>query len=192
MPARFETHEVTNQSPPFEDVNLFTTDVALREAVSREGGDAGQTDLAAFGSICGSARAIALARKANRYTPELETFDAKGNRRDVVEFHPAYHELMSISFAEGLHCRTWEHLAEQGRAPEPGANVIRAAGCYMEAQMEPGHCCPITMTHAAVPTLMLEPSLAKTWLPLILSRRYDPSFRPASEKMSVTIGPMLK
>jgi putative acyl-CoA dehydrogenase len=188
MPSRFETHEVTNQSPAFEDINLFTTDVALSDAVQREGGETGTADLTSFGSICGSSRAFTLARRANRETPRLETFDAKGNRRDIVEYHPAYHELMSISFAEGLNCRAWEHLAVGGGTPEPGANVIRAAGCYMAAQMEPGHGCPITMTNAAVPTLLLEPGLAKTWLPLILSRRYDPTFRPAQEKMSATIG----
>ena len=37
-PARFATHEVFNQPPPFEDVNLFASDAALIEAVEREGG----------------------------------------------------------------------------------------------------------------------------------------------------------
>src|SRR5690606_8114651 len=59
---------------------------------------------------------------------------------------------------------------------------------YMAAQMEAGHCCPVTMTHAAIPTLRLAPDLAAEWLPRILSRTYDPSFRPAREKTSVTFG----
>jgi putative acyl-CoA dehydrogenase len=58
----------------------------------------------------------------------------------------------------------------------------------MAAQMEAGHCCPVTMTNASVPTLMLQPELAAEWLPRILSRAYDPAFRPAPEKSGVTIG----
>ncbi len=33
------THTVFNQSPPFEDVNLFTSDRALAEALRREGAE---------------------------------------------------------------------------------------------------------------------------------------------------------
>ncbi len=40
MNSAFTTHEVLNQSPPFENVNLFTSDRALMEAVNREGGGA--------------------------------------------------------------------------------------------------------------------------------------------------------
>ena len=42
-----------------------------------------------------------------------------------------------------------------GEPPQAGAHVARAAGSYMAAQMEPGHCCPITMTHASVAALRL-------------------------------------
>ena len=35
MTTPFATHEVFNQSPPFQDVNLFTSDAALMEAVKR-------------------------------------------------------------------------------------------------------------------------------------------------------------
>jgi len=95
---------------------------------------------------------------------------------------------MATSFAAGLHCSTWEHLATPGAAPPPGAQAARAAGFYMAAQMESGHCCPVTMTHAAISTLRLAPALAAEWMPRILSRPYDPSFRPAQEKTSVTFG----
>ena len=36
-------------------------------------------------------------------------------------------------------------------------SVARSAGCFMAIQMEAGHQCPITMTNAAVATLLLEP-----------------------------------
>ena len=41
---QLETHEVTNQPPPFEDVNLFTSDIALQEAVARAGAGAIEPD----------------------------------------------------------------------------------------------------------------------------------------------------
>jgi putative acyl-CoA dehydrogenase len=181
--------EVTNQSPPFEGTNLFTTDRPLREAVIREGGEAAITGLSAFGAKCGSAEAAQQSRLANEFPPRLKAFDRQGRRLDVVEFHPAYNALMATSCAEGLHSKVWQHLASGGSGkPASGIGVVRAAGFYMAAQMEAGHCCPITMTNAAVPTLLLQPELAAEWLPRILSRTYDPAFRPASEKAGVTIG----
>jgi len=188
MNDAFATHEVFNQSPPFEDVNLFSTDRALTEAVSREGGGAAAKRLEAFGAACGSAAAFERGRLANENPPKLRSFDTKGRRLDMVEFHPAYHECMGLSMAEGLHCAAWEHLREPGAKPASGANVARSAGCYMATQMEAGHQCPITMTNAAVPTLLLQPGIAEHWVPKILARDYDKSFNPASAKRGVTIG----
>ena len=158
------------------------------EAVQREGAGHAAKRLAAFGQICGSAEALQQGRLANENPPRLKTFDAKGRRLDVVEFHPAYHACMEISVKEGLHCSAWDHLASPGAKPVQGANVARSAGRYMATQMEAGHQCPITMTNASVPTLLLEPDLAKWWIPKILSRDYDKSFKPAGDKRGVTIG----
>src|SRR5919199_3226536 len=138
----FETHEVFNQSPTFVDENLYATDKVLREAVSREGGPEAQGGLQAWGAVCGSAETLDLGRLANAHGPVLRTHDAKGRRIDLVEFHPAYHELMRRSMAEGLHCATWEPQA----AGTP-AHVARAAKLYLAAQAENGHICPLTMTH---------------------------------------------
>jgi len=187
MPALFSTHEVTNQSPPFEGRNLFADDAPLQSAVARHAPDAAAA-LHDLGAAFGSREAFDRGRLANEYPPRLKTHDRQGRRLDIVEYHPAYHECLAQSFAAGLHCSTWEHLATPGANPRPGAQVARAAGFYMAAQMEAGHCCPVTMTHAAVPTLRLAPDLAAEWLPRILSRIYDPSFRPAPEKNSVTFG----
>jgi putative acyl-CoA dehydrogenase len=188
MTTTFATHEVFNQSPPFEAVNLFTSDRALSEAVNREGGGHAAKHLAAFGAICGSAEAFQRGRMANEYPPRLKSFDSKGRRLDTVEFHPAYHECMSLSIKEGLHSSAWDHLAKPGAMPVVGANVARSAGCYMAIQMEAGHQCPITMTNASVPTLLLEPEIAKWWLPKILAREYDGAFKPAAAKRGVTVG----
>ena len=194
MTRDFATHEVLNQSPPFEDVNLYTSDRALMEAVNREGGGFAARRLAEFGAACGSATAFERGRLANENPPRLRPFDTKGHRLDVVEFHPAYHECMAMSAAEGLHCSAWEHLREPAMPgapqskPLPGANVVRSAGCYMAVQMEAGHQCPITMTNAAVPTLLIQPEIAAEWLPKVLMRDYDKSFKPVSAKRAVTIG----
>jgi putative acyl-CoA dehydrogenase len=188
MDRPFTTHEVVNQSPPFENVNLFTSDCALMEAVTREGGGPAVDQLAAFGAVCGSAEAFERGRLANEHSPRLKSFDSKGRRLDIVEFHPAYHECMDISVAQGLHCSPWDHLTTPGASPQTGANVARSAGCYMASQMEAGHQCPITMTNAAIPTLLLQPEIAAGWVPRILSRSYDRSFQPVSAKRGATIG----
>jgi putative acyl-CoA dehydrogenase len=188
MAGPFSTHEVVNQPPPFEDVNLFTSDRALQEAVKREGGRDAAKPLAAFGLITGTAQAFEQGRLANEHLPTLETHDRQGRRRDIVVFHPAYHACMETSCAEGLHSSVWAHLVTGSRLPPPDANVARAGAFYMAAQMEAGHCCPITMTNAAVPVLRLQPEIGEEWIPKIVSRRYDPRFVPADDKLAVTFG----
>jgi len=183
-----ETHSVLNQPPPLEDVNLFSSDAALKEAIEREGAGAARESLSAFGHVAGSAKAFERGRLANENPPRLETYDRYGRRRDTVAYHPAYHALMRTSCEEGLHSSVWSHLGAGGREPRPEAHVARAGAFYIAAQMEAGHCCPITMTNAAVPVLLQQPELAAAWLPKILPYRYDSSFAPAGEKTAVTFG----
>ena len=45
---------------------------------------------------------IALGAAANRNPPTLKLFDTAGRRRDEVEFHPAYHELMAYLKRHGV------------------------------------------------------------------------------------------
>ncbi len=178
-------HAVLNQSPPFEDVNLFEIDRPLVEAVAFNDGSSAYVDHADFGKAWGSAAMAERARLANENTPKLRSFDARGNRRDAIEFHPAYHELMAASVAGGLHHSTWAaDCKPRGRASE----VMRAAKFYMAAQVETGHLCPITMTRAAVGALASQPDVLAQAMPIIGSRTYDPSFRPWSEKAGMTLG----
>ena len=188
MHSSFSTHEVTNQSPPFCDINLFLTDAALRDAISREGAVGDLAELEAFGQMVGSSQAFETGRLANENPPKLRRFDDKGFPLDTVEFHPAYHDCMTMSFAAGLHSSPWEHLSVANHSPRSGAHVARAARLYMMTQMEPGHVCPVTMTNAAVPTLLMQPDVATPLLPKILSRTYDKAFRPWPQKESVSIG----
>jgi putative acyl-CoA dehydrogenase len=175
------THEVTNQPGALADYNLFEADLALQEAVRREGAAWAEESLWAFGARLGKTDFLKLGELANRYPPELDTHDRFGHRIDQVNFHPAYHELMRVAIEEGLHASHWSD-------PAPGANVARAARFYLQSQVEAGHGCPITMTSAVVPSLRTEPALAKRWLPRILSRAYDPRNVPAGEKPGLTAG----
>ena len=187
MATALEAEADLNQSPAFADVNLFTSDTPLREAVAREGAADAAENLAAFGRIAGSAAAGELRRQANENPPQLRALDAQGRRLDRVEYHPAYHRLMGLSTAQGLHCSTWDYLTT-GNGPRPGAHVARCAGSYMAAQMEAGHCCPITMTHAAVATLRHGPVILRGVLPKLVARSYDPRFAPWQKKQAMTIG----
>src|ERR1700742_4334531 len=146
-PPSFATHDVLNQSPPFDDVDLFALDLPLQEAVAGNGGAAAERELSEFGRHWGSAVMAERGRLANENPPKLRTFDARGVRRDVIEFHPAYHELMAHSAHAGVHNSTWD---AQGAPAGGAAEVVRAVRFYMAAQVETGHLCPITMTRASV------------------------------------------
>jgi putative acyl-CoA dehydrogenase len=122
----------------------------------------------------------AAGRLANRFPPELRLFDRSGRRLDEVDFHPAYHALMRFGIEAGYPSVAWSGGA--------GGHVAHAAMVYMLSQVEPGVCCPMTMTYAAVPALAAEPALSAAWVPRLLAARYDPASRPAAEKAGATIG----
>jgi putative acyl-CoA dehydrogenase len=181
----FATHEVSNQSPPFEDVDLFTLDRLLVEAVAANGGAGAAKELSEFGRHWGSAAMAARGRLANENPPKLKTFDSRGNRRDEVEFHPSYHELMAHSAHAGVHNATW---TEEGKPAGAPSEVVRAAKFYMAAQVETGHLCPITMTRASVAALAAQPDLLAKTMPVIAQRAYDPTFAPWWTKRGMTLG----
>ena len=175
------THEVTNVSRELVDYNMYREDRALVEAVQREGAAWADGALAEFGALAGSAEYLELGVLANRFPPELDTHDRFGNRVDLVRFHPAYHALMKSAVEHGLHSSPWTD-------PKPGAHVARAAGFYLQTQVEAGHLCPITMTFASVPSLRTTPALAGRWEPKVTARVYDPRNVTASAKQGLTIG----
>ena len=182
---RFDTHDIVNQSPPYEDVDLFASDSALRDAVAANGAGCEVAALSAFGRHWGTAAMFEAARLANENPPKLKTFDTKGFRRDTVEFHPAYHDFMTESLGAGLHASTWTSDGVRAGAP---SEVARAARYFMIAQVENGHMCPITMTRACVGALAVDPALLAKLIGKITSRTYDPSFRPWWEKDGITLG----
>ncbi len=169
-----------NQSPAFGDVDLFSADRPLADAARRAGLDL--ANLAACGRDYGSAETLDLGRIANENPPRLHIMDGKGNRLDLVEFHPAYHAMMAKSIGHGIHAS-----AHDGTDP-PGPVSTRAVRLYLATQAESGHMCPVTMTHACIGALRAEPALLAKWLPHIQSRAYDPRPLPWWEKKGVTLG----
>ncbi|WP_421569805.1 isovaleryl-CoA dehydrogenase [Stenotrophomonas sp. PD6] len=178
LPA-FETHEVTNQPPPFGGRNLWADDVALADAVQREGGAAFVDLLQSYGGNAGDTL-YRLGFDANRDRPRLRTHDAQGHRIDTVEFHPAYHQLMDAAKRHGVAGLSWH----DGR---PGAHVARAALSFLHHQAEAGTSCPLTMTHAAVAVLRQDPALAE-WADKAAAPIYDPRDVPIADKAGITLG----
>jgi putative acyl-CoA dehydrogenase len=178
LPA-FETHEVSNQPPPFVGRNLWADDVALADAVQRECGAAFVGQLARYGVLAGD-ELYRIGFDANRDRPRLRTHDAQGHRIDTVEFHPAYHRLMAAAKTHGVAGLSWH----DGR---PGAHVARAALSYLHHQAEAGTSCPLTMTHAAVAVLRQAPSLAD-WADKAAAPHYDPRDVPIADKAGITLG----
>jgi putative acyl-CoA dehydrogenase len=176
------THDVLNQPPPLEDYNLYLTDPILDRAIAAEGGKESRDTLVRFGERVGSAEVFEWGFLANTNDPVLKTHDRYGNRIDEVEFHPSWHSLMDLAVSNGLHSIPWE---EDGG---DGGQLTRTALLYMSSQVEAGHFCPISMTTAAVPALRATPSIASEWVPRIVRRSYDPSFRPSPEKSGTLMG----
>ncbi|MEO1829132.1 MAG: acyl-CoA dehydrogenase family protein [Pseudomonas sp.] len=175
-----ETHEVTNQVPPLEGINLYRADLPLQEWVHRYQGDWADMQLNAYGQLAGGAL-MEAGFLANENKPAFKSHDRYGHRVDTVDFHPAYHELMAAGIKAGITSAPWND-------PRPGAQVARAATMYLHNQAEAGTSCPMTMSFACVPALRLQPDIAKTWLPKILSGQYDPRNLPIEQKSGATIG----
>ncbi|MBB3191387.1 acyl-CoA dehydrogenase family protein [Halomonas cerina] len=175
------THEVTNQPDAPGERDLLEDDLPLREALAREAPEWVARRLAPLGREVGSERVQALGEAANRYPPELRLFDRHGRRLDEVCYHPAYHELMHLAIDHGWHAVAWQ---EEGR----GGHQAHVAALYLLTQSEPGVCCPITMTHAAMPVLRQSPSLASRWGPGLLAWDYDRRVIPPTDKTGLTFG----
>ncbi|MDJ0393920.1 acyl-CoA dehydrogenase family protein [Rhodococcus sp. G-MC3] len=174
------THTVSNQVPDLVPYDT-SEDASLLEGLRREGAEWAEEDVRELGDLAGSAEAQEWGRLANEYPPVLHTHDRFGNRVDEVEFHPHWHNLMSVAVANGLHATPWQ-------CDRSGAHVARAAKFYVWGQTDGGHMCPISMTYAAVPALRHNRELAEIYEPLLASTHYDFGLRVPTEKRGLTAG----
>ncbi|MEU8744791.1 acyl-CoA dehydrogenase family protein [Streptomyces parvulus] len=176
------THTVTNQAPPLVGHDVFTGDRVLTAAVERHLApglrEEALAELSGLGRSCGSLQSREWAVQADAGPPVLRTHDRYGHRVDEVDFHPAWHRLLGKSVAAGL-TAAWTR---------PGGHVRRAAGFLMWNQVDAGTCCPLSMTHAAVPALRADPELAAEWEPRLTSQVYDRGLRPARLKAGALFG----
>lgn len=179
----WQTHLVFNQPEPLSNSNLYLSDMALREAVMREHAGWDGEDLALIGLQLGSQESLELGRLANANPPELLRYDAAGQRLDQVRFHPAWYVLMQELVNHRVHNLPWQEDARIG------SFVARAARFILHAQVEAGTLCPITMTFGAIPLLQQTlPPLFQSWIPALLSDRYDSHQIVGSQKRGLLIG----
>jgi putative acyl-CoA dehydrogenase len=180
------THEVTNQPTEFADVNLYATDLALRDAVRREAGDWLDARALALGEAVGSDEVLGWGEEANRHPPELVNFDRYGRRVDEARFHPSYHALMRLAMDHGIHDVAWS--GNRPGSPRPGGHIAHAALLALFTQAEAGVMCPINMTYAAVPALRAQPDVTAPWIAKLVGGRYDAKLRPIADKTGITLG----
>lgn len=172
-----------NQPPLWSGINAYRSDPLLVDATDVMPKSL-RDEFDAIGRYVTSPEAQELARMANEGVPQLRTHGPRGERLDVVDYHPAWHALMRRSMASGLHSSLWENVPdEKGRA-----HKARAVRFYLIAQLECGHLCPLTMTSASVAALSVSPQVQREWGRKILSRKYDSTNKPAMQKSAVTIG----
>jgi putative acyl-CoA dehydrogenase len=174
------THEVTNQVPPLAGHDV-AADPALLTAVTGYDADWVLPELHMLGEAAGSADVAELARLANEHSPVLRTHDRHGHRIDEVEFHPAWHQLMTTAVSHGLHATPWSDS-------KPAAHVARAAKFYVWTQAEAGHGCPVSMTYSVVPALRHAPDLAARFESLLTAQVYDPGLRVPDSKAGLLAG----
>lgn len=177
----WNTHDVLNQVDELTDFNLLEADPALAEALQRSGAARHIPSLSRYAQQLGERATWELAEQANRHTPELHRFDARGRIIDAVEFHPSWHTLLGLYRQQGLISLPFEDSSA-------GRWSAWAAGFYLHGQVEQGTLCPATMTTAAIPLLQKEPALWQQLQGKLFSHEYDPRDLPVADKASMWLG----
>ena len=181
MNTAWMTHQISNQFDELENYNLFETDSVLQEILTRYGSQ-DQAKLTELGKIAGSAEYYGYANLANRHTPILHAFDARGRRKDSIEFHPAWHKWMGLN-------RQFDTHAHPFNQPNSSSKWVEwAARFYLAGQVECGNLCPNSMTLGSIPLIQREPELWAKIGDKLLSTEYDERDVPISQKKSIWLG----
>ncbi|CAB1208419.1 acyl-CoA dehydrogenase family protein [Acinetobacter bouvetii] len=175
------THQITNQFDELENYNLFSSDAVLHEILKRYGSH-DQATLCEMGKVVGSSEYYEYADLANRHTPILQAFDARGRRKDYIEFHPAWHKWMSLN-------RQFDTHAHPFNQPDSKSKWVEwAARFYLSGQVECGNLCPNSMTLGSIPLIQREPELWAKIGEKLLSTEYDERDVPIAQKKSIWLG----
>ena len=181
MNTAWMTHQISNQFDELENYNLFETDTVLQEILARYGSQ-DQTRLTEMGKVVGSAEYYDYADLANKHTPILHAFDARGRRKDFIEFHPAWHKWMGLNRQFDTHAHPFNH-------PNSSTKWVEwAARFYLAGQVECGNLCPNSMTLGSIPLIQREPELWAKIGDKLLSTEYDERDVPISQKKSIWLG----
>ena len=181
MNTAWMTHQISNQFDELENYNLFETDTVLQEILAHYGSQ-DQARLTEMGKVVGSAEYYDYADLANRHTPILHAFDARGRRKDFIEFHPAWHKWMGLNRQFDTHAHPFNH------PNSPTKWVEWAARFYLAGQVECGNLCPNSMTLGSIPLIQREPELWAKIGDKLLSAEYDERDVPISQKKSIWLG----
>ena len=181
MNTAWMTHQISNQFDELENYNLFETDTVLQEILARYGSQ-DQARLTEMGKAVGSAEYYQYADLANKHTPILHAFDARGRRKDSIEFHPAWHKWMGLN-------RQFDTHAHPFNQPNSSSKWVEwAARFYLAGQVECGNLCPNSMTLGSIPLIQREPELWAKIGDKLLSTEYDERDVPISQKKSIWLG----
>ncbi|PZO96544.1 MAG: DNA alkylation response protein [Acinetobacter johnsonii] len=181
MNTAWMTYQISNQFDELENYNLFETDTVLQEILTRYGSQ-DQTRLTEMGKVVGSAEYYDYADLANRHTPILHAFDARGRRKDFIEFHLAWHKWMGLNRQFDTHAHPFNH-------PNSSSKWVEwAARFYLAGQVECGNLCPNSMTLGSIPLIQREPELWAKIGDKLLSTEYDERDVPISQKKSIWLG----
>ncbi len=123
---------------------------------------------ARFGEI--AAQVAPLAAVADRCGPRLLTHDARGERVDQIEYHPAYREMERLAYGNGIIADKYD---PELRKLHPRA--LHLAGFAMGYEFGQGECglfCPICMTDGAARVIEKfgKPDLVDFAVPRLTSR----------------------
>ena len=174
-------HQISNQFDELDNYNLFSSDTVLHEILKRYGSH-DQAPLCEMGKVAGSSEYYLHGALANQHTPILHAFDARGRRKDFIEFHPSWHKWMGLNRQFDTHAHPFNH---------PNSNtkwVDWAARFYLAGQVECGNLCPNSMTLGSIPLIQREPELWAKIGDKLLSTEYDERDVPISQKKSIWLG----
>ena len=115
---------------------------------------------------------LAIDSNRDENLPRLERFDAIGERREDIVFHPAYHELGACVWGTGV----------LSVLREPGNEVLSGALTYFITHNgEAGHACPVACTAGLIKLLQQVGSTRQktAYLPGLLESDYGRCLRAA-------------
>jgi acyl-CoA dehydrogenase len=159
--------------PEPKGLNFYETDpnldFLLQYYLSNADYEQARPLLAEMGAVAG-AELDDLSREADRHPPELLSYNQRGERVDVVKYHPAYQRMEEIGYSQfGLVAMS--HRPGVMGWLTPFSRVLKYSFWYLFSQSEFGLCCPMSMTDSAARVIeqFASPEIKNKYLPHMTS-----------------------